>query len=108
MTTNKTKKPSKTGRLWWKVKTSPSGDFRLIPIKNKIDKTQKAGIIYATITSKMLKDEKLNVFFAKINESGGKVSSIKGRNLFVEVDGASLETVGDVLDSFGCQWEFNE
>ncbi len=107
MTTNKTHSPHKNGRLIWRVKTSPSGDMRLVPLKKEVENRLVGGTIYATITSKILQNGKFDSTVEMIKEAGGRISMARGRRMEIEVEGNNVESVGDVLDSLGCQWDLN-
>jgi translation initiation factor 1 (eIF-1/SUI1) len=107
MTTNKAKKPHKKSNFIWRIKTSASGDIRLVPIKNEVEKVLKGGTIYATVTSKILQNGKFDEAVQMIKVAGGTVSASRGRRMEIEVDGNNVESVGDVLDSLGCQWDLN-
>lgn len=99
--------PYKKGRLWWKVRTSPSGDVRLVPIKDKQKKELEGGTILVTMTSRMIQNNKVKEAVDAISESGGNVTAIKGRRMEIDVEGNDVESVGDILDSFGCQWDLS-
>lgn len=97
--------PYKKGRLWWKVKTTPSGDMRLVPIKEKNDQSKQNETILVTMTSKMMQNDTIDEAISQVSYAGGNVRSVKGRRMEIEVDGVNTDSVGDVLDSFGCQWD---
>lgn len=101
--TKKTKKSSR--RLMWRVRSNESGELRLIPIRNEHPKTPQGGTIQVTLTLKILMGDKVGDVEAAIRAAGGTVSHIRGRLMAVEVPEESVEAVGDVLESFGCQWD---
>jgi hypothetical protein len=97
--------PYKKGRLWWKVKTTPSGDMRLVPVKDNVEKVIQDGTMMVTMTSKMIQNGKVEEAVSQVSAAGGNVRAIKGRRMEIDVEGINIESVGDVLDSFGCQWD---
>lgn len=105
-----TKKQKKRGfRMRWKVRRDQLGELKFIPIKDE-SSVKTGGTIFATMTLKMIQDDdKEEVIDAmkQIREAGGIVTQVRGRRLHVEVEGNRIDEVGDVLESFGCQWELN-
>ena len=104
-TTKKTKK--RRGRAMWRVRRNEFGELKFFPIKDEVEGVSQGGTIFATMTSKMIRDEKILDAIKAIRAAGGSVTKVHGRNMSVEVAGESVEEVGDVLDSFGCQWDLN-
>jgi translation initiation factor 1 (eIF-1/SUI1) len=105
-----TKKPKKRGfRMKWRVKRDQFGELKFFPIKDE-SSVKTGGAIFATMTLKMIQDddkEEIIEAIKQIREAGGAVTQMRGRRMYVEVDGDSVDEVGTVLDSFGCQWELN-
>jgi hypothetical protein len=100
-------KTEKKSRLIWRIKTTESGDMRFVPIKENKNQSTAGGTVFATLTSKIVQNNKVGQIVNQITELGGKVSFVKGRNLGIQVEGNDVESVGDLLDSFGCQWDLN-
>jgi len=97
--------PYKKGRLWWKVHTTSGGEVRLIAIKENNPKKVQGGTMLVTMTSKMIQNDKVKEAVDKVSKAGGNVVVVKNRRMEIDVEGDDVETVGDVLDSFGCQWD---
>ncbi len=102
-----TKQPKKHGfRMKWKVRRDQFGELKFFPIKDETN-VKKGGTIFATMTLKMIQKEKVADAVNQIRIAGGAVTQVRGRRMHVEVEGDSIEEVGTILDSFGCQWELN-
>ena len=99
-TISRAKRPN---RFLWRVRRSESGELRLIPIRKKRTSNQ-GGTIQATLTSRVVMDDRTRDVIAAVAAAGGSVSSVRGRLMTVETTGDSIEAVGDALDSFGSQW----
>lgn len=104
MTTGKTSKNS-ANRLKWKMKRSEDGEITFAPIKKKTCAKFDGGTIHVTMTSKMIREDKVKDAVMAVGRVGGEVTSVRGRTMTVDVSGESFEEVGDVLDFFGCQWD---
>lgn len=103
-----TKRPKKRrGRMMWRVRRDELGELKFFPIKDEADEAKQGGTIFVTMTLKMIRDEKILAAVEAIRAAGGTVTKVNGRRMSVEVGGENVEEVGDVLDSFGCQWDLN-
>lgn len=105
MTTRK--RPHKSGRMVWLLRKTPSGEMRFIPVEEKQPASPKGGTVHATMTSRMVHEGKVQSIVDEVVSAGGSAVSLRGRTMKVEVDGEDVEAVGDVLESFGCQWDIS-
>jgi hypothetical protein len=94
-------------KMRWRMKKTESGEIRFILAKAKPIQEKQGGTIYATLTTKMIREEKVGIAKEQIARAGGSVSSLRGRLMTVEVEGENVEEVGEVFDSFGCQWDLS-
>ena len=95
-------------KLLWHLTKTPSGEMKLIPIEPKSVEPLRGGTIHATLLSKTVKNKKTQQVADELENAGGSVVSLRGRYMTIEVDGHAVEQIGDILDSFGCQWDFDE
>ena len=62
--------------------------------------------IDATVPRRVLDDKvKLSKLTDAINREGGNVLSARGRMFSIDSGDGSVDELGDILDSFGCQWD---
>jgi len=105
MTTRKIKQ--KSFRLLWKVRRNDTGELKFIPIKDKKSSSGSGGTMYASVTSSVMKSaDKARSLASAVVNAGGSISAISGRLVSVIVPEGRIEDIGEVFDSFGCQWDF--
>ena len=105
--TTKRRKQANHWRPIWKLRKNETGELQFIPIKDKKFSENSSGTIYATVTSSVMKSaDKARALSTAIFKAGGSVSVVSVRLVSVATDEDKVEDIGDVFDSFGCQWDF--
>jgi len=95
-------------KFLFRVRRSPDGELRILPIREEPEARASAGTITATMPSRIVAGDREGDVVSAVRNACGAASSVRGRLLTVDLDSGSVEAVGDVLDSFGCQWDFSE
>jgi len=105
--TTKRSKQTQHWRPMWKLRKDETGEIKFVPIKEKKISANSSGTIYATVTSSVIKSaDKARALSTAIFKAGGSVSVVSGRLVSVATNEDRVEDIGDVFDSFGCQWDF--
>ena len=107
MTTQVVSRQPKT-RPAWRIRRDVNGEIRWFLLKERKTNVLVGGTVYATMPSRLVSGDKTDEVIAATTRAGGRLVSAKGRTMLVEVDGQDIEAVGEALDSFGCQWGFQE
>jgi len=93
-------------KMMWIRRTTPSGEVRFVPIIKKKTVARKVeGTIHATLTSKVVQKKQTFNVVNGIKQAGGLNPVVNGRRLTVEANEENIESIGDILESFGCQWD---
>lgn len=95
----------------FKVKQLPNGDIRCFPIRKDVSKSASSGTknVVATMPSRVIELKKVKDLESNISASCGVRPDIKGRTITVAgVEESALDSVGDVFDMFGCQWDVED
>ena len=105
LTTKKNEKNKKKNNyklLWQLVKKDGHIQFKKIKQSKKDDK--KNSTILATITRKLLDDDKLCNNLISLLKAEDTI--VYKRNRLISIENVeNADDVGDILDNFGCQWE---
>ncbi len=103
LTTRKNKKKSRWKVLWQLVKKD--GDIQFAKIKQTPKNEQQNSTILASITRRILENEKIfNNLVDLLEKQNAYVTYRKNRSILIE-NVENVDDIGDILDSFGCQWE---
>ena len=81
------------------------GGITFVEIKKKRCPSAQGGTMNVTLTSKMFRERSIAEAAQAIGKAGGIVTFVRGRTMTVDVAGENVAEVGDVIDSYGCQWD---